>query len=121
MAEAARNWAPPQWVPYKKHRPPPGVAWTTLVRDTGKPEGEAFYHPRVTVAEQEQMEMACIAPARLFREIGHKRMYFSDMGHIIGASSGEQTQYLYVEHLTNGQVHGRPATADDLRRKGAVL
>ena len=41
-----------------------------------------------------------------------------ETGYIIGASSGKETSYLYVEHLACGQVHGRPVTVDDLRRKG---
>lgn len=64
--------------------------------------------------------MACIeAPNMPFSTLRHKRMYFMDMGYIIGASSGFETSYLYVEYLSCGSVHGRPVTVDNLRMKGA--
>jgi len=91
------------------------------VKSTGEPGEEACYHPSITIARQEAMEMGCIAPERLFSVLRHKRMYFMDIGRIIGASSGEETSVLYVEHLTSGEVHGRPITANDLRRKGATI
>lgn len=119
MEETERVWAPPRWVFYNKHRPPPGLAWNTLVHETGKPKGEAFYHARISVERQQKLEMDCIANGRLFSTIRHKRMYFIKMDDIIGASSGLETSYLYAEHLACGQVHGRPITADALRKKGA--
>jgi hypothetical protein len=48
-------------------------------------------------------------------------MYFMDAGRIIGASEGREVQYIYVEYLTSGEVHGRPVTIEQLRKKGAVL
>jgi hypothetical protein len=121
VAEAPRNWAPPYWVAYDKHRPPPGVTWDRVVKDTGRKDGEACYHRSITPAEQQSIEMECIHPDRLFAVHRHKRMYFMNMGRRIGASSGEETTYIYVEHLTSGEVHGRPATIRDLRRKGAQI
>lgn len=121
MAESERNWAPPKWVKYDKHRPPPGLSWKALVKATGEPESAALYHPSVTLELQEKMEIACVRPQNLFATRGHKRMYFMDMGYIIGASAGSPTTLIYVEHLTNGQVHGRPVTVNDLRRLGARI
>jgi hypothetical protein len=39
----------------------------------------------------------------------------------VGASSGEETNFVYVEWNAQGGVHGRPITADELRMKGAVI
>lgn len=56
-----------------------------------------------------------------FRQIRNRRMFFVDTGHSIGASAGEETSFVYVEYLSSGEVHGRPMTEMELRRKGAPL
>lgn len=121
MAESERNWAEPKWQQYGKHRPPPNIGKKELIERTGQSEGIAYYHRFISLVEQEKMELACIANGIFFREHRHKRMYFMDTRHIIGASDGAETSLLYVEHLSGGEVHGRPITVDELRRKGAKL
>ena len=121
MAEAERHWAEPRWVRYKKHLPPQGIAWKELVAETGESGGEAYYRHRMSEGEHRRIETECITPERLFRETGHKRMYYMDMEKLVGASAGQETNFLYVEYLSSGEVHGRPITVDELRRKGANL
>ena len=121
MAEAERNWAAPRWVFYDKHRPIRGLEWSILVTESGSPGGRAFYHPSISVAHQEHMELNCAVPERMFGQIRHKRMYFMDCGYRIGASCGEETSYLYVEVLSSGELHGRPITPEQFRVKGADL
>jgi len=120
MADA-RSWAPPRWVPYDKHRPPQGIEWAKLVKQTGTLGGAALYHPSITLDEQRLLESAGAMPRHLFLEHRHKRMYFMDVGRIIGASSGNETTCLYAEVLSSGELHDRPITIDDLRRKGAEI
>ena len=50
-----------------------------------------------------------------------KRQYWKHMDRIIGASSGQETSYVYVEYHMSGHVHGRPITEGELRKKGVKL
>jgi hypothetical protein len=121
VAGTGTPWATPRWQQYEKHRPPNVIGWRELVAETGKPGGEAYYHGSVSRIEQQEMEMGCIEPARLFRQLRNKRMYYADIGRRIGASDGENTNFLYVEWLISGEVHGRPITVAELKRKGAAI
>lgn len=49
------------------------------------------------------------------------RVFWKHMGRIIGASDGEETEYIFVEYGVAGNVHGRPITASQLRAKGVKL
>lgn len=49
----------------------------------------------------------------------HQRYYWRRMEGIIGASQGKETNLIYVEYGASGNVHGRPITEAELKRKGA--
>jgi hypothetical protein len=100
-----------------------------VLRKTGDPEEPARYHPNLSTADIERMEMDCVAgqkPEDRGQEIikkrkPNKRVYWKHIGRVIGASKGEQTEYIFVEYGISGNVHGRPMTVRELRGKGAEL
>jgi hypothetical protein len=92
-----------------------------MVADSGGRFGKAVYRPNISEADQREFEMDCVQEGALFRTVKHKRMFYRNMDRIIGASRGEETTYVYAEHLSSGEVHGRPITRAELLQKGAVL
>lgn len=44
-------------------------------------------------------------------ETGVKRVCWIKADRIVGSADGEETQYIYVEWVVSGTVHGRPMTA----------
>ena len=119
MSQKARVWSQPRWVLYKKHRPAENESWRKLVQTTRL--GEAYYRQEIDESEQRELEMDCVMNGPFIREIRHKRMFYMDIGRIMGASAGEETRFLYAEWLTTGEVHGRPITVRELRNKGALI
>ena len=112
------EWREPTWVPYRKHRPLPGLSWDEVV--AASKEGPAYYHPDL-VDRIEELEMRCI---RLGQQIGQHsaiRDYWIELAEVVGASKGKETRYVFAEWHQTGPVHGRPITRDELRRKGARL
>lgn len=80
----------------------------------------AYYHPDQSSAEtRKELEMGCVRLGIQFEQ-GHraKRCYYRKMGVIVGASDGQETDYIYAEHAMSGQVHGRPITERELRKRG---
>lgn len=115
------QWLPIRWdIHGRKHRPPPGVAWAALVRESGERGGVSVYHPNVSEAEQEALELLCATAGTLIREHNGKRTYWMRVGRVIGAADGDETEYLFVERLMSGTVHGRPMTAEGIRKKGGT-
>jgi hypothetical protein len=47
-------------------------------------------------------------------------MEITDFGFSVGASNGEETDYIYVEYHQAGAVHGRPITWNQLQQKWTV-
>jgi hypothetical protein len=122
VEEVEREWASPKWISYRKHRPALGIAWPVLVEQT-RVDSAYYYHPRITLAGQEIIEMAIVREENWFSHVDHKsiRRFYRRMDAVVGASSGEETNFVYVEWNAQGGVHGRPITADELRMKGAVI
>ena len=97
--------------------------------ETGDPEAPAYYHPSIRLQEQQQVEMECVLLdefrfpvfGKFIRVVGVKCSFWRDMGRVIGASAGEETNLIYVEWSKSGFVHGRPITASQLRKKGAQI
>src|SRR5262249_28188298 len=52
-------------------------------------------------------------------EEGPVRYYWTEFDRIIGASCGEETPFVLVEHHQSGPFHGHPVTWEELKRKGA--
>jgi hypothetical protein len=48
----------------------------------------------------------------------HERHFWRRLPQPIGASKGEQTEYIYVLYHISGAVHGYPLTRELLREKG---
>jgi hypothetical protein len=46
---------------------------------------------------------------------------FAHLGFAVGASEGQETNFIYVEYNSSGPVHGRPMTPKMLTLKGATL
>ena len=123
------GFRPPSWArDYDKHHPLYSENWNDVVRGTAG-EGAARYHPSLTLAEIERMEIDVIAGANQQdqgQEIPDKctltkRVYWKCMNRIVGASRGKQTEYIFVEYAQSGDVHGRPIDEPQLKRKGAKL
>jgi hypothetical protein len=127
VSPAESSFRQPWWASdYTKHHPPrPSESWDDVVRETGRHEGIARYHPDLSLVEIERMEIDTVTEAMgLGHEIEskrkhNKRVYWRRMDRIIGASNGQETQYLYVEYGITGNVHGRPMTVEQLKSKGA--
>jgi hypothetical protein len=97
------------------------VSWKELVAATK--EEPAYYHPtHAAAAARMDLEMRCVREGVQFQQGHHaKRCYYLRLGFVVGASDGEETEYVYAEHARSGEVHGRPITARELRRRGAQL
>lgn len=130
MSSGEPSFRPPWWArDYDKHHPLYAEERTGVVNGTGAEEGVARYHPDLSVAEIERIEMGVVAgPDEADRGeeiVGKrrptKRIYWKKMRRIMGASQGKETQYIYVEYGNLGNVHGRPITPSELRAKGAKL
>lgn len=83
--------------------------------------GPAKYSQTITEPEQQQMELSCIAQESPFRGDNTVRRFWMDAGKMIGASNGEETRYIMVEWKNSGEIHGRPISLSELRRKGASI
>jgi hypothetical protein len=110
------EWQEPTWLSYRKHRPPPGLSWAEIVWATK--EGPAFYHPNV-VGRIEELEMLCVRTGEELGGHAFVRDFWLRFDFVVGASKGEETHYFLAEWASSGDVHGRPISAEELRRKGA--
>jgi hypothetical protein len=127
VATAGPAWNPPTWSDHgQKHFPRPNVPWKAIVEGTGTGKKIAKYHPNLTRASIEQLEMETVTGQ--WNEIlphpkPNTRMFWRelpDLGFPVGASGGRETTYVYVEYNSSGPVHGRPMTPEELRAKGAT-
>jgi len=120
LAQDATGWLTKRWNRYDgKHRVHRLTKWKDAVEATKW--DAAVYRPAMTDKEQESLEIGCIRDENFLKERGVKRAYWMDTGSMIGASNGEETTYIYVEHRREGDVHGRPMTRDQLKKFGAPL
>jgi hypothetical protein len=115
------EWAEPRWESYPKHLPPPASRkeWAQVVRDTARKGHKGYYHQNL-IAEIEDLEMRCRREGQqLPYARGPTRYYWLKLDRVVGASKGEETHYLLVEHAISGEVHGHPMTWQELKEKGA--
>jgi len=120
-------WRDPVWdkISNRKHRRASRQQWqrSITVAWTGQPDEASQFDPNLTDAEIETMQIESVnsdpeyVVGTPIRSECHKRTFFRDMQRIIGASAGEKTQFIYVEYVNSGQVHGWPITEDQLKRK----
>jgi hypothetical protein len=103
--------------------PAPGVPWVDLIEETARQKAPALYHPDyANNKRREILELECVRLGTQFKEVpSSRRSFYRLMDHIVGASKGEETFYVYAEWAASGPVHGRPITRDELRKKGVSL
>ena len=111
-----------RWNPRHKHLPPARELWdkSIIVAQTGKPRQPARYSPRMT-GRIEDLELETVGQNELPQTRLNVHRFWRNAGTEIGASNGKRTTYIYVECNMSGDVHGRPITRDELKKKGAEL
>ena len=114
---------------YRKHSSPPRVEWKKLLESTR--HGDALYHPDVQ-GRRELLEMQCVRDGidngrEILNDDGTRdhpniREFWMDCGEVVDASWGRETTYVFAvwEYFADelNEVHGRPMTLDELRRRG---
>src|SRR5882724_1128165 len=108
------QWSDPVWdkLSNQKHRRAQKRSWDRSITTawTGEPDEPSQFNPHLSDAQIEEMELACIRDGDQIQDKCHKRTYWARLTDVIGASAGEKTQFLYVEYLNTGNVHGWPIT-----------
>ncbi len=67
----------------------------------------------------EEIELSCLEQGTELPQQGDVRRFCRRFPFVVGASNGEETDYVYVEWGSGGDVHGRPITRDELvKHKG---
>lgn len=129
------QWGPPTtntWRRYPTHLPIKGKRWEDVVKLTGQKHAPSRYgpHPSINEGFIRDAELQTIRDAlteetkqnrkvfELPRPYPHVRAFWKKFEHIVGASGGEATQYVYVEYNLDGSFHGRPITETLLLGKG---
>ena len=90
----------------------------------------AVFDPNLTLGQIEEMGMSCLrvvdgnvevadGVVEFHGPVCHIRRFYRRFDFVVGACDGEQTNYLFVEYINTGSVHGWPASVKCLRRKGA--
>jgi hypothetical protein len=116
MWDASRR----HWEERIKHLPLVNHPWRQVVAWTKDREEPARYKPDLPMSIQD-IEMECVIHGtELPRGHPTRRMFYRQYGFIVGASNGEETQFVYAEWHQNGAVHGRPITLAELHMKGKV-
>ena len=109
---------PRRWDFLPKHRKVRSQAkWDSgeaLARTINEP---SQYLADITLAMQQALEMHCIDEGVMFRDHGEVKRFYLKSGRIVGACSGELTEYVYAEwdSGSGGLVHGRPISIRRLR------
>ena len=127
MQVADVEWQTPRWVDtLKKHRrcgPGAREKWerSDLVAETLSRGRHSLYSPYLSSDEIREMEMLCLQNGTQLPGSRHNvRTYWFRSPDLVGASSGEKTNYIFVQYNISGEVHGYPVTAAYLRQKGAT-
>lgn len=115
------GFQPPRWLPKgeRKHIPERNWTWEALLEKSRGREGDAWYHPRLSVEEIERIEMGALQDSLEIKQKPHQRVYLRTMDEIIGASKGKATNLVCVTYNQEGGVHGFPITLDEVKRKTA--
>jgi hypothetical protein len=90
---------------------------------TGQPRGVAQYNPYLygSDAAVEEVELRCLREGNSIHACGNKfTFYMRVRGVIVGACSGFDTEYIFVE-CNSGFVHGRPISQQALREMGVAI
>lgn len=120
-----------------KFGPPKNEAWAEIRKKTklainGR-RPTAKYHPDLSRLQWRQIEEQTLAQDETGRYVHEfdsgkedKRTFcrrVTGLAHPLGASMGEDTDWVYVEWLgtPQGEFHGQPMTIADLKRRGATI
>jgi len=115
------DW-PIVWQPWKKHIPPREATsrWDEFIERTARKGSPSYYHPELG-SKIRELETDCLMTGTpLEPSIPTKRYYWKRFDREVGASDGESTHFILVEHLISGEFHGHPRTWRELKRKGAI-
>jgi hypothetical protein len=112
-------WTKKTWKYYKKHIPPNQRTkkWEHLVRETAERGHKGYYHPSL-IGQIQNMETKALDEGKALHEHGPVRYCWLEFADVIGASEGQETKFLLVEHHQAGDFHGHPVTWDELKNKG---
>lgn len=131
------QWKEPYHVVVTRHLPPTrkGVNWSDVVEETRHRPARYGPHERINRPDIASIEMQIVRDAIEY-QAGHSerspseiiprpnervRGFWSERADVVGASAGEVTRYVYVEYGIDGNVHGRPMTAEQLRAMGVAI
>jgi hypothetical protein len=94
-----------------------------VIEESKGREGNACYHPRLSLDEIERLEMETVREGFEIKSKckPHQWVYCRHVGEVIGYSKGKATEYVYVCYAQEGSVHGLPMTLQELRNKGATI
>lgn len=94
--------------------------WKKVVRETGGKKGVARYIYDLSDDDIHRMEFECVTqnPQPIPKAPG---AFWRNIGRVIGASDGQETQFIYVEVTSGGVYHGRPVTRKQLEEMGVCL
>lgn len=110
------------WRRLKKHREVTKKHWDASDARKWSKGGHAQYNPHHYHTDQqiEAIERLCLATGIPLVDAGNfVSCYLHLPGQIVGACSGEFTEYVYAE-MYNGQYHGYPISPQLLRKRHGV-
>jgi hypothetical protein len=112
--EPFMSWEKRNWAHYPKHAAKGSRPWPEQIKKTRN--GVAIYKKGVNL-NQQQIETAALPPGgHLIIEQENRRIYYREFSYIIGASKGEPTRIVRVQHDGDplGSYHGYPITETEL-------
>ena len=126
------EWAEPRWdsdTYEQNHLNVTTRDWERSVARTWTraKNAKAKYNPNFSRNRVEQLELECARgeSGHPIKTTGNIRTFYRHVGDLfhgrpIGASSGEDTEYIFVIRQRDGSVHGYPITKAELRSKKGV-
>lgn len=102
------GWSNKTWRQTPKHQPVSGTDWKTVVKSTGKGKRVAKYHPSLSPDQRQEMELGFRDDEDFLYESGTVRRFFRVFPSVIGASNGQETRCVEIQHHFSGDVHGYP-------------
>ena len=98
-----------------KHVPNRNLSWKEIVDGTKGDKKPAKYHPDINI---EKIERDVWENGIEIKTNDGTRAKIKDMGHVVGASKGVETQYVIVKYSA-GEIHGQPITHQEYRNRNA--
>lgn len=110
------------WLRYTHHRRATIEEWDAGITRRSTVGGDSQYNPHIynNDAAISELELRCVVEGTVIRETHNKRTAYMKLTDVVGACSGEDTNYCFAE-CTSGFYHGRPICERELKRLGATL